>query len=538
MMTTADDNSSEFLLYGQRTQENWVQGVLDLALSSPKRVKLLLLTGDAGTGKTHAIKSLRSRAQKLHLTVCLCAPTAKAAGVINAALDAPVATTYHHALGFKEAMLRAVGRPRDEFMKLYRAHHGPALDAFRGLVESRQFDTAIVNAPCGHAEFKFVCATCRLRMRKLLRGRDASLDFPPFFLASVIFIDEYGMIGYDMYRNIREAIACFSVPGEWSPVLIFAGSVSQLPPAKNKDSGPVAELWGSPDFCEDIFHVQNLIVNRRQMHDAEYGESLSYMQFNLVPRTLYDIIRSRTAKPGRANDPRYKPYATRIFHQNKLRDDYMAKLLETVDPSKRYRRVTSAKLNPKEGGNAFEVTKYLVDRYPKLFARPETGHTSNVKDYARCPVIWPGCKVFLVPFGSQCSFRDQEGTVLSVDRKSQTIRVEGSITKSVYAVEPVHEKYRGAIVTTHPVSNCAAINTYEAQGATLPEGVIYSPPQCYRNSPLKASAYVACTRTVRREGLEVDNSGFVPRVGEYPYYPDGLVHFRKKIEMSYTANRA
>lgn len=90
-------------------------------------------------------------------------------------------------------------------------------------------------------------------------------------------------------------------------------------------------------------------------------------------------------------------------------------------------------------------------------------------------------------------------------------------------------------VSTHPLACLLAMNTYDCQGCTVYGVVLYHPPKCFYMSPIKPSVYVALTRVVKREKLQMTNCNFADRVGTVDFYDERLMTYRKRVEMNYSS---
>ncbi|KAJ8009784.1 hypothetical protein DPEC_G00067810 [Dallia pectoralis] len=182
-----------------------------------------------------------------------------------------------------------------------------------------------------------------------------------------------------------------------------------------------------------------LIVFSDGSQDLGYAEALTYLQFNTVTEESRLIFRSQaTVRELDVMNPEYEPDKLRIFHQDQQQTTYTAAYMNKV---------------VREARGAGE--KYLsVDR----------NGASHTQD--------PG-----------------HGVVQSIRfrRESQynEFYVRGGQTGTLYKVTPSKWNYMNWTVITHPLACLLAMNTYDCQGCTVHNQVLYHPPRYFAMSPIK-----------------------------------------------------
>lgn len=109
----------------------------------------------------------------------------------------------------------------------------------------------------------------------------------------------------------------------WGPLLILAGSVSQLS-AVSGGPAQTKPLYNDVEFMNSVLHVQPRLVNFSQQRDPEFGESLSLMQYNKMSLQSATLLKSRAlVTESGSMDPTYDPSAVRVFNSNDRRDTYI-----------------------------------------------------------------------------------------------------------------------------------------------------------------------------------------------------------------------
>ncbi|KAJ8009791.1 hypothetical protein DPEC_G00067880 [Dallia pectoralis] len=348
-------------------------------------------------------------------------------------------------------------------------------------------------------------------------------------------------------------LALFYGPGR-GPLIVFSGSVSQLQPV-----GSNTRIWETEYFEGLLSSSTPLFVNRRQFKDLGYAEALTYLQFNTVTEESRLIFRSQaTVRELDVMNPEYEPDKLRIFHQDQQQTTYTAaymnKVVREARVGEKYLSVDRNGASHTGPGAWYEVLKQAAQTLPKLFSVPKyrQGIRNTERDYLRVAKLWVGCKVRLIwhmDFNGilvasqntppRPSIPDTEGVVQSIRfrRESQynEFYVRGGQTGTLYKVTPSKWNYMNWTVITHPLACLLAMNTYDCQGCTVHNQVLYHPPRYFAMSPIKPSVYVVLTRVVTRENLQMTNCNFAENVGAVDFYKERLVAYRKRVEMNYSS---
>nr|WNR62151.1 helicase-primase helicase subunit [Acipenser herpesvirus 2] len=484
--------------YAEFVQNEWVRGVM-AAWFAEKGSMAMILSGDAGCGKSHTLMKLLTQMDRLGLSKCytVAATTHKAASIMKNA----DARTYQSALGFNMEMCRA---NFEEFKKLYLKKYAAVIAKWdRIVLKTIELASSTSDHPC--IELSMRCATCYDIVASVLKS-----TFPrPFFLGrGLLFIDEYGILSELSLQKILFVLSTFRLFDQ-GYILIFTGSVSQLP------SPEMPQIWASMLFKEMISHTYSLFINFR-VKDRGYAEAISLFQFNTITKPAVDIFNNKSIGP-KAVDTTHDESITRIFNNNKDRDTYNINFV-TMMEQRGCKKVTVNALINKVGASDIsygEFFDYLTITVPKIFNKTNKGsHTF----FLHGPVL-------RVPSQTKCVLH-------KFVKHGQHAIIEEP--KGVYfEVEREVVSYKGWEAAYFPFFSIVSINTYSAQGETLP-AVIYIPPEKnYMLSSIKASAYVACSRVKTRDSIQISCNSFANRVGTVNFFPSQLLDHKKELEMGY-----
>nr|WAS29283.1 helicase-primase helicase subunit [Lake sturgeon herpesvirus] len=504
-------DSDRLTRYAHYTQEAWVDSILDLYFASPNK-HLLVLAGDAGTGKTHALCMLNERFRELNLRPPLFTATTKnAAGVLKCG-----STTYHSALGINnQALLQA--STVQEFMTLYRAKYRDFYALFDQCV-AKSASLASLLEPSGNGVHQ--CQALNVRCHRCSRTLHKALSkcgfVPPVAYTPVMVIDEYGMLDRLSLEKILAVLDSVSLPGQ-GHLIIMCGSITQLPPARVSNNNYVCQ---SPDWAGLFLHCQYLRVNHRQKADPAYGLSMGLFQFNVVTPQAVSLLNSRVLPElTRVYDPSFMPHALRIFNDNSSRDSYNS-AAASLCANKKFSLPNRLECG---SGDIKRFTAELTDRFRLVFSA-----TSNDR------VFYLGSRVWLIKCSQIKASDPTRGTVTKFSKDTLYVTCDNGtafeLSKEIYT----SSLYTKCVAHFYPVALAHAINTYSAQGESLSCDVIYVPPlKAYFRSELTASAYVACTRVCRRSKLFLAANSFASAPGQAQFFKPEVLKFKKQWEMGY-----
>ncbi|AVP72202.1 helicase-primase helicase subunit [Silurid herpesvirus 1] len=485
--------------YAGFVQTEWVRGVLNYWMMEP-RGGAIVLSGDAGCGKSHALRELVERVRELGLEECLnmTATTHKAVGV----LDYPGCSTYQSSLMYNLDMCQATF---DEFKTLFDGRLGHAIDMWERIVRNRR---SLVTARKGHEceSLNTRCTTCVSIMREALNTSGRMI---PFFPGRTIFvIDEYGILSELSLKKILYALSKFTFDDQ-GYLLIFTGSVSQLPSPESP------QIWQTELFNRMINHTYSLFINFR-VDDVEYADAMNMFQFNIVTRPALEILTDREIGEL-AYDPEYRDEVTRVFNGNRERDAYNQRYGVMMEKRGAEKRVLTPIITNRGGNDRCsfkELIEYISTSAPKIFTKTNRGVRT----------VYLGGSVFVLP-------EQQKHTLIGFAEGDEHVILEKDGFE-IY-MERIVTHHKNWTVVYWPIFPVAAINTYSAQGETM-DHVIYAPPEKnYQMSSIKASAYVACTRVRNRNCLELSCNSFAKRVGRTQMFPTNLLLHKKELEMGY-----
>ncbi|UMM52747.1 helicase-primase helicase subunit [Lake sturgeon herpesvirus] len=510
---TENPDSDRLTRYAHYTQEAWVDSILDLYFASPNK-HLLVLAGDAGTGKTHTLYMLDERFRELNLRPPLFTATTKnAAGVLKCG-----STTYHSALGINNQTLLQASTVA-EFMTLYRAKYRDFYALFDQCVAKSASLASL--EPLGNRvhqcrELNVRCHRCSQTLQKALSKHGGFV--PPVAYTPVVVVDEYGMLDRLSLEKILAVLDSVSLPGQ-GHLLIMCGSITQLPPARASVANN--SLDQSPDWASLFLHCQYLRVNHRQKSDPAYGLSMGLFQFNLVTPHAVALLNSRVLPElPKVYDPSFMPDALRVFNNNSSRDAYNSAAAALCSDKKKFTLPNRLECGP---GDVKRFTAELTDRFRLVFSA--TSHDR---------AFYVGSRVWLIK-GSQVKPGDPtRGTLTGFCRDVLRVTCDDGtafeLAKELYS----SSLYPKCVAHFYPVALAHAINTYSAQGESLSCDVIYVPPlKAYFRSELTASAYVACTRVCRRSKLFLAANSFAASPGPALFFKPEVLTFKKQWEMGY-----
>lgn len=543
-------------------QEEWARRMVKLHMFRGDRLKVSLLSGDAGCGKSYAIGMLEKKLKALKITVAVSAMTNKAAGTLMESGRLAQVHTFHKMMGLKRELLDEA-LETEVFVERYKRMYQVPIAAFEAFRQSK-VKQAIDRHSCERPRPE----SCSVCSRIFTRLRDststAMADAPPFLGTNVLVVDEYGLMTFKLLERTLRVIALFYGP-DAGPLIVLAGSVSQLQPA---GSGP--RLWET-DRMETLLCCSTpLFVNRRQFEDPGYAQALSYLQFNTVTLQSQTIFRSQLLVSERqAMDPEHEPHMTRIFHQDQQLASYTkAYAAKATQKAEVFLSVSRCRSSTKGPRAWYNVLQQATQALPKLFAMPKFVQGRQLpceRDYLRNPELWVGCKVRMFWHMDQngillaqdeltprkalskakfavrdpLSALDVEGLICGMRFRRETqayeFYVKGDRTGRLYKVGPSKWHCGNWTVTVHPLACMLAMNTYDCQGCTISGEVLYHPPRNFSMSPIKPSVYVALSRVTRREKLQMTNCNFAQSVGQVGFYNERLVAYRKRVEMNYSA---
>lgn len=568
--------TNAMLAMSRYCQEQWVSKTVKLHMSRGEHLKLALLSGDAGCGKSYALSLLEKKLQSMNISVIVSAMTNKAAGNLIESCSLDHVYTFHKMMGLKKDLLDST-LSLDDFTKQYCKFFWNEITRFNTLHQADlspvQHNHVIRKHSCRQLRPES-CALCsKIFQQSRVSRSPAQLapmeNAPPFLGVNVLIVDEYGLLNVDLFERMLRCLALFYGPDK-GPLIVFSGSVSQLQPV-----GSNLRIWESERFEGLLSSSTPLFVNRRQFTDPSYAEALTYLQFNTVTKESQLIFRGQVSvREADVMNPEYEPDKLRIFHQDQQQiaytSAYMNKVRTEAKVRDKFLSVTRNRSSTKSQRTWYEVLRQASQALPKLFSVPpyRKGLRNTERDYLRLDKLWVGCKVrliwhmecngiqvahkrtssatFDVSTGTQRgtkrqlpSIADTEGVVLDIRFKRESqfneFYVKGEQTGTMYKVIPSKWNYMDWTVTTHPLACMLAMNTYDCQGCTVPGQVLYHPPRHFFMSPIKPSVYVALTRVVKRENLQMTNCNFADTIGRVTFYNDKLVAYRKRVEMNYSS---
>ncbi|ADA57800.1 helicase-primase helicase subunit [Anguillid herpesvirus 1] len=509
--------------YSRLLQIKWVSYIFSCLALPIKEPLPVVLSGDAGAGKTKAITLIRDKLRKSPFILTTGASTVNVAAMHNV-------RTLHSILGVNTAELLREDIPLEQWFSEWCTKYTAELtkiDAAR---------TAYIANP-DHACPKIIlrCEACSRYVFKYVAG--VSVDNGemrdkgcwPLLLAPAttpaILVDEFGMMHNTWLTRVFVALKRLAPPGD-AHVLILVGSVTQLPPAHGKDQpktsgsnkeGPwVNELLSQTRFS---FHLP---FSMRMKTDFEYGECLGMMQYNASTPLNKRIMDSRVDE--RALDNTYNLDWPRIIHADAQVDQFnsLAKQRLASEGKKTWT------LTPLiQGGGSRGSGKGEAGIYREL--RTRFRHMSVIKQ-----TISESQLVVVLKYGDAARFPGSLGRVVNYDEKAGNLLLESLETGSTFEVSRVGVVAGKASASLWPIKSGHAMNTYFCQGLTMPFKIVYCPPKAYHMSPIKASAYVACSRVTNRANLYLSNSNFAAsKRGKTEYFEESAIRFKILIEQGY-----
>ena len=568
-----DVKRKSMLAMSDYCQVEWVRKMVNLHMSRGEDMKLSLMSGDAGCGKSYAISLLEKKLRQLDISVAVSAMTNKAAGTLTESCSLEQVYTFHKMMGLKKELLDEK-LSLEDFLRHYSKVYWNVISRFKTLKDTNlppEQNGVSVRHSCNQLrpESCSVCSKMFKRMRVPRNPGDVAVmaDAPPFLGVNVLIIDEYGLINGELFERMLSCLSLFYGPGK-GPLIVFSGSVSQLQPVSS-----TPRIWETDRFEQLLSSSTPLFVNRRQFDDPGYAEALTYLQFNTVTEETQRIFRSQVSVSDvDVMDPEYAAEKLRIFHQDKQQiaytTAYMNKVSQNARVGEKFLAVSRTRTSYKDPCAWYDVLKHAAQALPKLFSLPKyrPGIRSTERDYLKVDKLWVGCKVRMIRhmdfngievankkastslsgfLGTRRGVRshlpstvDTEGVVEGMsfnrERLYNEFYVRGGQTGTLYKVAPSNWNYMNWTVTTHPLACLLAMNTYDCQGCTVQGQVLYHPPMCFSRSPIKPSVYVVLSRVVRRENLQMTNCNFAETLGDVNFYNDKLVDYRKRVEMNYS----
>lgn len=488
----------------------WAHDLLELFVAGPSdKNMILLLAGDAGSGKSRALCHVQELFTAIGAEDALCVTATTHAAVACG----PTSThTIYAALGINTTTLldeRCVSAAeRKRFASLYRSRHQNLLNLFDKM---KACEKKLLNAASkfidGHSctIIDNRCRTCRRIIDEATRDQ-----VPSAFNRPVLIIDEYGILTASDMNKICIAVDFMN----WGKaIIVLVGSVSQLCKPGND------HIWTSDRFNEHYLHSLYLWYNHRQADDVLLSDSLSALQHNVISKECVELLNSRCLeKEEQAMDPTFMPNALRIFNDNTKRNLYCNLYNTQIGRDK---KMTTLPRNYVTGSESYK--NEIRNRYRLVFTSEPV------------QVIFVGAPIFLLKYNDKCG----RGTVEDIVKDKSlgicvTVRLEDGETTAVSRIFLNKPECNGK-AAFYPIVQAAAINTFSAQGATYNCDVIYyPPPKRYDYSAIKASAYVACSRVRKSTALHLACNSFAKQVTENAnFFTDDRLKFKHLFEMGY-----
>lgn len=489
--------------YAEYCQNEWVRGVLNL-WSYDDSMMVVVLTGDAGSGKTTTIKKLTQVLDSLGAgsALRLSAPTHKAASVLS-----ENARTTASLMGWNFEMCQM---SFEKFKEEYTFKNSNIINAWN-ILKKESALIAQKNKTDTH-KCDRLSIRCKACMKSIVQFmlRLCNGFIPPFLGSSIILIDEYGILSESMFMKIIFVLQHF-VFDDQGYLIICSGSISQLPSPERP------RIWESTLFKNMIVNTTPLLINFRQASDTPFSNALRLMQYNLISNDAVEILNERVIGEKLANSPLFKPQLTRIFNANSLRDEYnMAYSKLTQKEVILKAKINSIKDTSRGKCTMADALKAIRQKYPKIFTR------NNSTQY-----LYIGGVVGQL---QKCSERL---TLLSHNKKKEEIVLSDIISKQTVIIKMKLEKFKNWAIEFFPVYAIQGINTYSCQGDTLENGVVYCPPKKnYFRSEIKPSAYVAMSRVTTRDRLFLSYNPFTTP-GTNSFFTTEELLYKKCYEQAY-----
>lgn len=484
--------------YAHLKQVQFVYGVLDVFFEAPiDKDIVIMLCGDAGTGKSYTIELLLKKLSNLNVRE-LVEPTTTTHAA-SSCFESNIKTIYS-ALMLNDGDLLSCSA-QEVSAKL--AYKYPEVIQWK-----EQFDENIESImdkskALGH-KCEFFSTRCKTCMALYKRRCALPPEGKSFYI-----IDEVGMLDGNTTDKIIEAARFFSPLG-CGNLFLFIGSVSQLR-VPGQDG-----IWRAKCFEHMWLGTAYMNYNYRLRNDYVFADALACMQHNLITKTCVDIMKSCVIPANAENTKEFMPDAVRIFNSNTRRDEYNSRVLnskETVDclPVLQNHEYCSSQL------------KNLI--WTKFKKRYGTYTQMNLKLYKDARVICYKINAETSYFqGVVTGFRKPDIIYVKTDKGEEKI-----VTRQEFILDSRSPKIR-----FFPIVHAQAINTFTAQGATMRCPVIYCPPEKnYFMSKILPSAYVACTRVTKKSNLFLTRNSFANTVGKAPFFTQDLLDFKEQYEMNY-----
>lgn len=163
-----DKRRLAMLALSRYCQEQWVKTMIRLHMCRGRTMKLALLSGDAGCGKSYTISLLIAKLNTMNVSVAVSALTNKAAGTLAEMCSLKDVYTLHKLMGFKKELLDHK-LTLDRFVETYRELYWVTLSRFRKLYESEltsEHEGPSKRHSC-HTVSPESCATCSKMFQRL-----------------------------------------------------------------------------------------------------------------------------------------------------------------------------------------------------------------------------------------------------------------------------------------------------------------------------------------------------------------------------------
>lgn len=249
-------------------QEECVRKTVQLHMTQGQCMKLTLLSGDAGCGKSYAISLLETKLRSMNISVVVSAMTNKAAGTLMESCSLGNIYTFHKMMGFTKELLNDKLTLEDFTQQYYKVYRN-VITQFNTLTHSdlpSGQNKLITQHSCRQLRPES-CAVCskmfhQLKVPNTPMRQGSMEDTPPFVGVNVLVVDEHGLLNVELFERMLCCLALFYGPGK-GPLIVFSGSVSQLQPV-----GPHPRIWETDRFEGLLSSLTPLFVNRRQFKDT------------------------------------------------------------------------------------------------------------------------------------------------------------------------------------------------------------------------------------------------------------------------------
>ncbi|KAM7372473.1 hypothetical protein PAMP_009637 [Pampus punctatissimus] len=186
-------------------QEQWVWNTVNLHMSSQgERMKLALLSGDAGCGKSYAVSLLEKKLESMKVSVVVSAMTNKAAVTLMESGSLGRVYTFHKMMGFKQDLLDEK-LSLEDFKLQYCRVHWNTISHFNSLHQSNPGHVNERNSQysCAQLRLEF-CTFCSNTFERLRLSKKISEPGPPPFVGiTVLIVDEYVLMNVSPWDRVR-----------------------------------------------------------------------------------------------------------------------------------------------------------------------------------------------------------------------------------------------------------------------------------------------------------------------------------------------